>query len=69
MTASRSSLISASLVGMLVAFVATPSVANDRYGRPDYAPPIWTGLYVGAHLGYGWSRAEADVSGLGLHVG
>ncbi len=68
MTASRSSLISASLVGMLVAFVATPSVANDRYGRPDYAPPIWTGLYVGAHLGYGWSKAEAEVSGLGLHV-
>jgi outer membrane immunogenic protein len=69
MTASRSSLISASFVGMLVAFAATPSAANDQYGRPDYAPPIWTGLYVGAHLGYGWSRAEADASGGGLHVG
>ena len=69
MTASRSGLISALFIGMLVAFAATPSVANDRYGRPDYAPPIWTGLYVGAHLGYGWSHGEADASGLGLHVG
>src|SRR5262245_39877086 len=69
MTASRSRLISASFAGMLVAFAATPSAANDQYGRPDYAPPIWTGLYVGAHLGYAWGQGEAHVSGFGMHVG
>src|SRR5262245_44299533 len=68
MTVSRSRLIAATLAGMLAAFVATPGVANDQYGRLAYAP-LWTGLYVGAHLGYGWGHGEADASGFGMHVG
>jgi hypothetical protein len=51
MTASRPSLISATFVGMLAVWFATPSAADDQYGRPTYAPPIWTGLYLGVHLG------------------
>jgi len=66
MTVSRSSLISATLVGMLAAFAATPSVAND-HGRLAYAP-LWTGLYVGAHLGYAWVHGEADVFGIPIEV-
>ena len=69
MTAPRTSFNSAAFVGMLAALVVTPSAANDQYGRLAYAPPIWTGLYVGAHLGYAWAQGEADVSGFGMHVG
>ena len=69
MTASRLSLISATFVGMLAVWFATPSAADDQYGRPTYAPPIWTGLYLGVHLGYGWGQGEANVSGFGMHVG
>ena len=69
MTAPRFGLIFAALASMLAAIVATPSAANAQYGRPDYAPPIWTGLYVGAHLGYAWAEGDAHVSGFGMHVG
>ena len=69
MTAFRFSLVSAAFVGMLAAFVATPTVADDRYDRLAYPPPIWAGLYVGAHLGYAWGQGEANVSGFGMHVG
>lgn len=33
------------------------------------ATPIWTGFYVGAHLGAGWSDFEDDTSFLGFDLG
>lgn len=48
----------------LAAFAAAPAVAADMAARPytkapiAVAPPFtWTGCYVGANVGYGWSRA------------
>jgi high affinity Mn2+ porin len=47
----------------------TQSAADDQYSRLAYAPPIWTGLYVGAHLGYARGHGEGNVSGFGMQVG
>jgi outer membrane immunogenic protein len=39
-------------------------------GRPSYLgaydpPAIWTGSYLGAHLGYGWGKTGISAAGLG----
>ncbi|MBV9348384.1 MAG: porin family protein [Pseudolabrys sp.] len=51
-------------IGLLVAAMATPSLAADlprpAYKAPVYAPPAafsWSGLYVGINGGYGWGRS------------
>src|SRR6187401_360239 len=50
-----------SAFGAFVAFSST-ALAADLPPRPAYkGPPVvvaynWTGLYVGAHAGYGWSK-------------
>ena len=59
----------AACAGLLMAAMATPSVAADL-PRPAYKAPIkgtknpvyvapfsWTGFYVGAYGGYGWARS------------
>lgn len=47
----------------------TPPVRRDL-GRPVYAAPydapaLWTGLYMGAHAGYGWGKTGASAPGFG----
>ena len=58
----------------VAAIVAGPAAAADldaySYGNQSYAAPLapaaaidWTGIYIGAQLGYGWTgagRANAD---------
>jgi outer membrane immunogenic protein len=50
-----------------------PAIGSSR-DQPYGLPPVftWTGLYVGAHLGYGWSDVDWDTvrnSGSGVLVG
>jgi outer membrane immunogenic protein len=45
-----------------------PRANSDPY--PHQAPFTWTGLYVGAHLGYGWSDVDWQEAGFdGSHSG
>jgi len=56
--------------------LAGPSWAADKVERPApvvarpvvVAPPSWTGLYVGGHIGWGWARWSGELvydAGLG----
>lgn len=61
-------LVSRSVMVLLVSLVAASPVAAQEY------PGIWTGLYAGAHTGYGEVLDEPagfDVGGglLGMHLG
>ncbi len=58
-------------VGAVLA--CTTSVAAADFGGPSYdgsikdgptvaTAPIWTGLYVGGHVGYGWGEWDVDLS-------
>jgi outer membrane immunogenic protein len=51
-------------------------MAADLSARPLYkaAPPplpvfSWTGFYIGAHVGAGWSTVESDITGFGGGLG
>jgi len=63
----------AMFAGMAAALLAAPAAADGRrfgpVGPPDYLPPVWSGFYVGAHLGYASVDAEAKASGFGTTVG
>jgi outer membrane immunogenic protein len=70
--ASRLVLACAAFAFVPCALVPSPAGAadlgnyRDRGGYKDYGEPIvvpqlftWTGLYVGAHLGYGWGSSSS----------
>jgi outer membrane immunogenic protein len=52
------------VVGCILAVVATGAEAADLAARPYAKAPVvpvvqltdWTGIYIGAHVGYGWGR-------------
>lgn len=56
-------LSAAALIATATIVSAAPAVAADLIPAPIVTPTVtaydWTGMYVGGHLGYGWS----DVSG------
>ena len=47
-----------------VVLAATSAGAADMTARPAYGAPLpvytWTGMYVGANVGYGWGNARTD---------
>ena len=57
-------VIAASLATVILAPVAQAADLGGRYksmkDEPDYGPPryLWTGLYLGAHAGYGWGTSR-----------
>ena len=52
----------------LIAFAAAPAMAADmRLPAPPAPPPlayIWTGFYLGAHMGSAWSNSEWTTAGV-----
>jgi outer membrane immunogenic protein len=51
------------LLAAILSLTAAPALAADvpaPIGRPSAGPAAasWAGFYVGAHLGYGWGRAD-----------
>jgi opacity protein-like surface antigen len=45
------------------ALLAAPAMAAEMAVKAPWQAPVvqaydWTGLYVGAHLGYGWGRSN-----------
>jgi len=66
----RPSIVSVVLASLVAALAAAPAAADHlRFGPPHDVPAIWSGLYVGAHLGYAFVQGEAKVSGFGTSVG
>jgi outer membrane immunogenic protein len=56
--------------------IANSAFAADLAARPAYkaAPPMpvfsWTGFYIGAHVGSGWSTVESNITaGIGGGIG
>ncbi|MDX2258918.1 MAG: outer membrane beta-barrel protein [Hyphomicrobiaceae bacterium] len=47
-------------MGMLAA-VAITTMPAGAPARADSLPPIWTGLFIGAHGGAGWGEADRDI--------
>jgi outer membrane immunogenic protein len=67
MTTRHSRFLGAALALLTGALVATSASADgSRASRGAYAPPIWTGLYVGAHLGYASVDATATATAPGV---
>src|SRR4030095_11812864 len=62
-------------VGAAILPGAAPASAADIPGRPIHAVKApaaaydWSGLYVGAHVGYGWSRWKTDTRVAGVVIG
>jgi outer membrane immunogenic protein len=61
-------------VGLVALGMAAPAVAADLAARPyKAAPPIampmmydWSGFYIGANAGYGWSNQCLDITAVGF---
>ncbi|KXF78934.1 autotransporter [Paramesorhizobium deserti] len=56
--------IAASAIALCAATSAKAAdVVYDQEPAPVYTPPVfsWTGAYIGAQVGYGWGKSEADV--------
>jgi len=55
---------------LLSAFLTTSAIAADlarpAYKAPPPPPPVfsWTGFYIGAHVGSGWSTVESDITSI-----
>lgn len=49
-----------------VVLAAASAGAADMTARPAYGAPLpvytWTGMYVGANVGYGWGNARTDAT-------
>lgn len=61
----RTALIAAGLIlGSASAFAADMPVARKAPQVAVQAPYSWTGLYIGAHLGAGWSTTESRLDSL-----
>ncbi|MFL6797479.1 MAG: outer membrane protein [Xanthobacteraceae bacterium] len=58
-------LASASLLG-LATIASAADLPMVRKAPPPPPPPMWswTGFYIGAHVGAGWSTTEADITSI-----
>jgi outer membrane immunogenic protein len=66
MAAVRPSMFCAASAGLAAALVLAPAAAD---GIRPYGPPIWSGLYLGANLGYALLDEEGNDAVGGLQVG
>ena len=58
----RSKLIPFIFLGLTPMAANAADLAKNNYARA-YPPPSafnWTGLYAGAHIGYGWNTADRN---------